>query len=115
MFFGGKMTISRNGVGIICGEVVPASEVELLWTLSEIEKPIICRVLVSLHQRRTNVLHTEATFYSLLRRLHEKGLVSREKLRISVQGATLQRVFWSTTDAVREYFIEHKKRSGGSG
>ncbi len=110
------MHIAKDGRAIINGMVVPAGEVLLLHTLALQSGRVIGPQLRRLHEdalkldeheRVARTPLSDASVYTYLNRLLERGLVQRETGTVPLLGKNRQFVFWKATEDVKKFFHEH--------
>ncbi len=100
------MTYAKNGAAIINGEMVPATEVSVLKTLVNIERPATVPEIAM----AMNEVLSDASLYTLLGRLKEKrGLVNREEAMLEVLGRPVRRIRWAANQSAREFFLRKEK------
>lgn len=99
------MTYATNGAAIINGKIVPASEVLVLRTLVQMNRPAtVPEIALAM-----NEVLSDASLYSLLGRLREKrALVMREEAMLDVRGRPVRRVQWTAHQAATAFFIREE-------
>jgi hypothetical protein len=103
------MTYAKNGAAIISGMIVPASEMLVLSTLAHLGRPATVPEIAM----DMNEVLSDASLYTLLRRLHEKrGLVNREEAMLEVHGRPVRRVQWTAHQDATAFFRRKEKQNG---
>lgn len=96
-------TCAKNGAAIIDGNVVPPTEVLVLRTLVTFAKSAtVPEIALAMNERVS-----DASLYTLLKRLAHRQLVTRKETIIpptQTRGRSSSRVFWSPSQATREFF-----------
>lgn len=98
------MKYANNGAAIIGGSIVPATELLVLKTLATFKES----VAVSQIAKALNEQISDASLYTLLKRLQKRGLVSREDAVVEVFGRSVQRVLWHAHQAAADFFIDER-------
>lgn len=103
------MTYASNGAAIIGGNIVPASEMLVLYTLAHLGRPAtVPEIAIEM-----NEVLSDASLYTLLRRLKEKrGLVTREEAMLEVHGRPVRRVRWTAHQAATAFFQGKEQQYG---
>jgi len=99
------MKINEKVPAVIGGAIVPATEMFVLEVLVKLGK----YVPVSEIANEIGDSISDASLYTLLKRLQKRGLVNREDAVLEVFGRKVRRVLWHGNQAAVNFFMESSK------
>lgn len=94
----------RKVPAVIGGAVVPATEMFVLEVLVNLGK----NVPVSEIAKEIGDSISDASLYTLLKRLQKRGLVDREDAELEVFGRTVKRVLWHGSQTATDYYADER-------